>query len=222
MPSVSGVSDGVSETRERASEQPPNGCAKAVPRRGSERPPGPVVPRASAARFLPTTEAAAYCGFRTSGALRKAAMLGKVRPVGRRGGTGPLMWAVDDLNCFLRGELPSEEPERSGAPPQGVAHEQAVEMFKRTLVQPTPLPGVYRRKEGGHVVRGRVVDPTTGRTSEIWKVLPDAEAATALKWLEDEKARIRAGVVEAKRPKTRFADFAMKLRDEKIDRSRNS
>jgi integrase len=89
-------------------------------------------------------------------------------------------------------------------------------MFKRTLVQATPLPGVYRRKEGGHVVRGRVVDPTTGQTTEIWKVLAEADEATAYKWLSDEKARVRAGSVIAKQPKPRFADFAMSLRDEKV------
>jgi integrase len=95
-------------------------------------------------------------------------------------------------------------------------HMSTWKMFKRTLVQATPLPGVYRRKEGGHVVRGRVVDPTTARTTEIWKVLPDADEPTAFKWLADEKACIRAGNVEAKQPKPRFADFAMSLRDEKI------
>ena len=89
-------------------------------------------------------------------------------------------------------------------------------MFKRTLVQATPVPGVYRRKEGDHVVRGRVVDPTTARTMEIWKVLPEADEATAFKWLSDERARIRAGNVEAKQPKPRFADFALNVRDDKV------
>lgn len=37
---------------------------------------------------LPTVAAAAYCGC-SPVALRKAAYRGKVRPIGRRGGTGP-------------------------------------------------------------------------------------------------------------------------------------
>ena len=36
--------------------------------------------------FFTTADAARYCGYRTTGALRKAAMLGRIKPVGRRGG----------------------------------------------------------------------------------------------------------------------------------------
>lgn len=37
---------------------------------------------------LPTAEAAAYCGFRSSRGLLSAYRRGKVYPLGRRGGTG--------------------------------------------------------------------------------------------------------------------------------------
>src|SRR4051812_33004612 len=78
--------------------------------------------------LLPTTEAAAYCGFRTPSALRKARLEGRVFPVGRRGGAGSWMWAIKDLDGFLRGEGPVRSSvERSGAPPQGEAHEEEAE-----------------------------------------------------------------------------------------------
>jgi integrase len=86
----------------------------------------------------------------------------------------------------------------------------------KTLVARTRIPGVWRRKEGGHLVRVRVVDPTTGKLKEIKKVLPDADEATAFKWLADEKKKIRAGVVSEKLPKTRFAEFAASLFEHKV------
>lgn len=67
--------------------------------------------------LLTTAEAAAFCGFRTAGALRKVAMEGRVAPAGRRGGRGTQMWEVDALERFLRGDARVIlKPERSGAP----------------------------------------------------------------------------------------------------------
>jgi len=37
------------------------------------------------------------------------------------------------------------------------------------------LPGVFKRKEGGCLVRARVTERVAGRTVEIRKVLPDAD-----------------------------------------------
>jgi len=45
------------------------------------------------------------------------------------------------------------------------------------------LPGVWQRKEAGHVVRGKAQCPRTGKQKDIWKVLPDASAEEALLWL---------------------------------------
>jgi hypothetical protein len=59
--------------------------------------------------FLTTREAAAYCGFATTGALRKARLEGRIVPIGRRGGRGTLMWSLDDLGRFLRGDVPVEK-----------------------------------------------------------------------------------------------------------------
>jgi integrase len=84
-------------------------------------------------------------------------------------------------------------------------------------IVPTRVPGVWKRKEGGHLVRARVVDPTTGRMKEIKRVLPEADLATAYKWLEDERGRVRAGVDLEQRPKLRFADYASSLLKRKIE-----
>jgi len=71
-------------------------------------------------------------------------------------------------------------------------------------VAPTKLPGVWKRKEGGHLVRARVTEPTTGCKKEIRKVLPEANEAIAYQWLADERARVRAGALSTTLAKTRF------------------
>jgi len=53
--------------------------------------------------FLTTPEAADYLGFRTTGGVRKAVKEGRLRPIGRRGGTGPYVFTVAELNRFLLG-----------------------------------------------------------------------------------------------------------------------
>jgi hypothetical protein len=82
--------------------------------------------------------------------------------------------------------------------------------------QPTKLPGVWRKKEGGHLVRARVMNPATGQKTEIKKTLPSADEATAYKWLCDEKARVRAGVASVPQARPHFCDYAVSLRERKI------
>ena len=53
--------------------------------------------------LLTTREAAAFCGYRDGSPLRKAHQRGTLKPRGRRGGTGPYMWHVDDLRAFMTG-----------------------------------------------------------------------------------------------------------------------
>jgi integrase len=81
---------------------------------------------------------------------------------------------------------------------------------------PTKVPGVWSRQEGGFLVRGRTKEPTTGKPKEVRKVLHVETEATALKWLEDELAKVRKGVVSLPKSKTRFCDFAVSLLEEKI------
>ncbi len=91
-------------------------------------------------------------------------------------------------------------------------------VMKNVCVSSQPvLPGVWRRKEGGHVVRGRATDNKTGKQKEIFRVLPEANEQTALKWLRDEQERIRAGIEDSpEKPKQRFAEFAASLFEHKV------
>jgi integrase len=87
-----------------------------------------------------------------------------------------------------------------------------------TWIAPTPVQGVWLRKEGGHLVRARVVDPTTGSMKEVRKVLPDSDQATAQQWLTEELARVRSGIAWAPPRQTRFGDFAVSLLERKSQR----
>ena len=90
-------------------------------------------------------------------------------------------------------------------------------LFKGSWISNEPvLPRVWQRKEGGHVVRARVIDRSTARQREIWKVLPDSDAPTALKWIEDECKRIRAGAVLGEARQLRFCDYATSLFERKL------
>src|SRR5262245_21245825 len=86
----------------------------------------------------------------------------------------------------------------------------------KMLVAPTRLPGVWMRKEGGYLVRARVTDPTTGKKRELKRVFREADEATAYKWLQDERARIKSGVVMGLPQTTRFGDFAVSLLERKL------
>jgi integrase len=78
------------------------------------------------------------------------------------------------------------------------------------------LEYVSKRLSGGHVVRARVIDRTTGRQRELWKVLSEADAPSALRWIEDECRRIRSGVASVEHPQTRFCDYATSLFERKV------
>jgi hypothetical protein len=51
---------------------------------------------------------------------------------------------------------------------------------------------------------------------DIWRVLPEADEATALKWLKDEQARVRTGVASDEKPRMRFSAFAASLFEHKV------
>lgn len=94
-------------------------------------------------------------------------------------------------------------------------------MHGRVEIAETPtLPGVWKAKSGGWYVRGRVVDPKTGRLREVSRVLDVAEPAEALVWLKQELARVRAGQAQAKTSRMRFAEYAASLLERKIQHGR--
>jgi integrase len=98
-----------------------------------------------------------------------------------------------------------------------MAKKQEWRLFKGSWISIEPiLPGVWRRKEGGHLVRARAKEGTTGKQKDIWKVLPEADAPTALSWLTAERARVRAGVGLAKRASVLFSEFAASLLEQKV------
>ena len=80
----------------------------------------------------------------------------------------------------------------------------------------TRSPGVFKRKEGGHLVRARVTCQATGRMVEIKRVLPMMDELTAYQWLCQERERVRAGDASVERPKTRFAEYAKLLFERKV------
>jgi hypothetical protein len=82
-------------------------------------------------------------------------------------------------------------------------------------IAPTRLPGVWKMKTGGHLVRVRVSDPT-GRKVEIRKRLPELDEAQAFAWLEAERLRIRHGDDSAQKRRQSFAAFARSLMEEKV------
>jgi len=74
--------------------------------------------------------------------------------------------------------------------------------IKGCLVAPRPvLPGVWRRPEGGCLVRGKALDPRTGRRREVLKILAQAEPPEAYQWLQAQLRSIREG--EAPNPEAR-------------------
>jgi integrase len=90
-------------------------------------------------------------------------------------------------------------------------------LLKGCLIASKPvLPGIWLRKDGGYLVRARAKDGTTGKLKEIFKVMPEADPATALKWLHDERARVREGVDSAPTPKQRFSEFAAQQFEHKV------
>lgn len=90
-------------------------------------------------------------------------------------------------------------------------------MIKGCLVSSKPvMPGIWLRKDGGCLVRVRAKDGTTGKLKEIFKVMPDAIPAMALRWLNDERARVREGVDSAPTPKLRFSEFAAQQFEHKV------
>jgi hypothetical protein len=58
--------------------------------------------------FMTTALAARYTGFANARGLLSAYRRGRVRPWGRRGGTGAFVWRRDDLDAFMRGVAPDD------------------------------------------------------------------------------------------------------------------
>ena len=68
---------------------------------------------------MTTAQAARYCGFKTTAAIRKAYGEGRLIPLGKRGGKGTYVWSREALDAFLAGGRAAIVPSgRPGAPPE--------------------------------------------------------------------------------------------------------
>jgi integrase len=90
-------------------------------------------------------------------------------------------------------------------------------------IAPNPIrPGVWRRKEGGFLVRGRSRDPRTGHRIEVRKVYTETEDADqAFQFLHDQLRQAREGGA-AKQPQKlpTFREYAKLLMERKIARGK--
>jgi integrase len=79
------------------------------------------------------------------------------------------------------------------------------------------LPGVFKRKEAGYLVRGRARDPLTGKRKETRLILTDTtDPAQAYALLQVELERIRSGATELCVNRPLFCDYAVSLLERKI------
>ena len=92
--------------------------------------------------YLTSAEAATYCGFKTIGGIQQAVRRGKLKPAGRRGGTGTYVFATEDLDLFLTGGLQPHE-RLFVAPPSAAGPEHAevkAALPRRTAAVPDKAP----------------------------------------------------------------------------------
>lgn len=101
-----------------------------------------------------------------------------------------------------------------------MSKEKWVQRWRSWIASKPVLPGVWRRKEGGFLVRARPMDPRTGTKREIRMTLLDVtDASIAYERLQAEVRRTRAGVVSTLPCKVRFCDYAVSLLDRKVKTS---
>ena len=122
---------------------------------------------------MTTAEAARYCGFKTTAAIRKALLDGRLVPLGRRGGKGTYMWSRQALDAFVAGARGGIVPRRTS---RCASDQHRRTSWKErngsrdgsTAIAPKPSrPGVWRLRGGGYLVRGRATDFRTGKQREI-------------------------------------------------------
>ncbi len=85
----------------------------------------------------------------------------------------------------------------------------------RTVAK-TKIPGVWKLREGGFLIRGSVKDPRTKKLREVFQTLPDVrDERAALVILENAKDSIRAGSDREKTTCPSFKDYALSLFEQK-------
>jgi integrase len=88
-------------------------------------------------------------------------------------------------------------------------------------IAPKPVkPGVWRRKEGGFLVRGRAVDRRTGKLREVLKTVDGGDASGAYRFLQDEIEKVRGGEDRSRETKIRFSEYAASLFERKVTKGK--
>jgi len=84
------------------------------------------------------------------------------------------------------------------------------------------LPGVWRRRDGGYRIRGRALDPRTGKLREVERALPDlVKARDAFAVLSAELDKIRAGTIaETKAGFPQFHTYSADVFERKLSLGR--
>ncbi len=124
--------------------------------------------------YLTCAEAATYCGFKTIGGIQQAVRRGKLKPAGRRGGTGTYVFAREDLDAFLTGGL--QPHERLFVPPElneAAAKAKNAELPRRSArraaaaLTHAPAPG-HAQDAGAGAAAGQSApdDRSPGRAAE--------------------------------------------------------
>jgi len=99
---------------------------------------------------------------------------------------------------------------------QTAKNSQWIYRWKNWIAATPSKPGVWRRKEGGYLVRARAKDPRTGKLKEVKLVLRDLDAPGAYARLQEELRKIREGTQASARCKPRFCDYAVSLVERKV------
>ena len=176
---------------------------------------------------MTTAQAARYCGFKTTAAIRKAFGEGRLVPLGRAGRKGTYIWSRQALDAFLAGARGGiVRLGRPGAPPDEHRRtswkERNGSRDGSTAIAPKPSrPGVWRLRGGGYLVRGRATDFRTGKQREILRTVKDTDAAGAYRLLQDELDEVRSGGGEAALERCASANTRRRCSKERCSRVRS-
>jgi integrase len=84
-------------------------------------------------------------------------------------------------------------------------------------IAPRPSkPGVWRRKEGGFLIRARIVEARTGKLRQVRFVVQVPDAMAAFTCLQEEVAKVREGASRPQLLMPTFSAFAARLFEQKV------
>jgi integrase len=88
--------------------------------------------------------------------------------------------------------------------------------WKNWIARTPSRPGVWRRRDGGYLIRARARDARSGRLREIKRVLRHSDATAAYQLLQDLRQQIRSGTPASGPLRPRFCDYAVSLLETKL------